>query len=167
MAGTTTNFTWPFPTNADVPNVASDIQSVAAAIDGTLGNAWTTYTPVWGASGVAPVVGNGTITGRWKQFGKWGLFTVTLNLGPTSTVGTGTYSWTMPPGWTQLSTGPILGIGSMYDASTGFAYPGAMWSNSTTTFNLRPSGVTLASATVPVVPATTDIFNFLGLTELV
>src|SRR5882672_3849200 len=35
-----------------------------------LGAAWTAYTPVWGSSGTAPAIGNGSLTGFFIQVGK-------------------------------------------------------------------------------------------------
>jgi hypothetical protein len=35
-----------------------------------IGDPWTAYTPTWGSSGTAPVIGNGSITGAWVSVGK-------------------------------------------------------------------------------------------------
>jgi hypothetical protein len=70
-------------------------------VDSFVGNGGTfsTYTPTWnGADGVAPVLGNGTLTGRYMLIGKWMELAIVLQLGSTSTVGTSSY-WmlTLPP----------------------------------------------------------------------
>lgn len=63
---------------------------------GTSLGAWTAYTPTWGASGTAPVLGNGTISGKYCIIGKTCFFYVLLTLGSTSTVGTGGWNFTLP-----------------------------------------------------------------------
>lgn len=167
MAGTTTNFAWPFPTNGDVPNVASDIQSAMSAADATLGNAWTTWTPVWSSTGVAPAIVGGTITGRFKRFGKWGLATMTMTLAASSTVGTLLYRWTLPAGWTLASATQIYGSASIYDLSATTQFTGTVWAVSTTSIMIRTHGATTeASATVPMTPATGDIYQMQIVAEL-
>jgi hypothetical protein len=167
MSGTTTNFGWSYPTGGDVANVASDDQTTYSAIDASLGNALTTWTPVWSATGTAPAIGNGTITGRYKTFGKWGIATMTMTLGGTSAVGTLLYRWTLPPGWTLLSTAPVVGSGYAYDSSATTTYDGSVWAVTTTTVELRTHAATTPmSATVPFTPATGDIVNLLLRAEL-
>lgn len=58
--------------------------------------AWTSYTPTWTASSVNPAIGNGTITGRYKQIGKTVFFKVVMQTGTTSTYGTGSYRFSLP-----------------------------------------------------------------------
>lgn len=167
MSGTTTNFAWTFPTGGDVPNVASDMQTIAAAIDASLGNAFTVYTPVWSSTGTAPVIGNGTFAARFKRFGKWGLCFINMTLGTTSTVGTGLYRWTLPAGWTLQNANLIYGAGGMLDSSAGSFFAGAVWASSTTLITIRTHSATSeVGATVPVVPATGDIYQFQIVAEL-
>jgi hypothetical protein len=167
VAGTTTNFAWPFPTNGDVPNVASDIQSLASAIDTSLGAAFTAYTPAWTSTGTAPVIGTGTITGRFKKFGKWGINRITMTAGGTTTFGTLLYRWSLPATWTLFNATSIYGIASIYDTSTTTQYTGAIWAASTTTVSIRTHAATTdASATVPMTPANGDIWQLLMLVEL-
>ena len=167
MSGTTTNFSWPYPTSGDVANVAPDMQNLASAADATLGNAWTAYTPSWTSTGTAPVVGNGTIVGHFKLLGKWGLARITLTAGGTTTFGTLLYRWSLPAGWTLFDTTSIYGIGSVYDSSTTTQYTGSVWAASATTVAIRThSATTDVSATVPMTPATGDIWQLLILAEL-
>lgn len=168
MAGTTTNFLWPYPTAGDPANVAPDIQALASAIDTSLGSAFGTYTPAWTSTGVAPVVGNGTITGRFKRFAKWGINRITLTAGGTTTFGTLLYRWSLPAGWTLSDTTSIYGIGSIFDVSATTQYTGAIWAASGTTVAIRTHAATTdASATVPIAaPATGDIWQLLMVAEL-
>jgi hypothetical protein len=60
------------------------------------GPAWTQYTPAWTSSGTAPALGNGTSIGRYLRVGKMVTFNLELILGSTSTIGTGSYSLSLP-----------------------------------------------------------------------
>lgn len=59
--------------------------------------AWTTYTPAWTAATTNPVVNNGTLTGRYSKFGRDVRFHINLICGSTTTYGSGTYSFSLPP----------------------------------------------------------------------
>ena len=55
------------------------------------------YTPTWGvASGTAPTLGNGSLTGTYVRIGDLIYFTVKLVVGSTSTIGSGAYTFTLP-----------------------------------------------------------------------
>ncbi len=167
MSGTTTNFAWSYPTGGDVANVASDEQTTFTAIDGTLGNAWTAYTPSWTSLGTAPVLGNGTLAGRFKKFGKWGMFRLTLTAGTTTTFGTLAYRFSLPAGWALFDLTTIDGIGSVYDLSATTAFNGTVWPISTTTVELRThSAASAVTNAVPVTLATGDIIQMLATVEL-
>lgn len=74
---------------------------VLQAVDSThvqWGGAPSTYTPSWLSSGVAPALGNGTITGRYIQIGKLVYVQIKLTIGSTSTFGTGSYFFDLPVG---------------------------------------------------------------------
>ncbi|MFD5573971.1 hypothetical protein [Streptomyces cadmiisoli] len=58
--------------------------------------AWTSYTPVWTASGTAPVLGNGTLSGRYMKIGRTVVAHIQLVMGSTTTYGTGDYSFSLP-----------------------------------------------------------------------
>ncbi|MEU2062911.1 hypothetical protein [Streptomyces sp. NPDC013455] len=58
--------------------------------------AWTAYTPVWTASTTNPVLGNGTLTGRYMKFGRTVVCHINLTTGSTTTYGSGNYNWTLP-----------------------------------------------------------------------
>jgi len=77
--------------------------------------AWTSYTPSWTASTTNPVLGNGTIVGRYSKIGRQVVFHVNLTTGSTTTYGSGSYSFTMPPfavasvGASFIGTAHLLG----------------------------------------------------------
>ncbi len=163
----TTNFSWLTPVPGDPDNVPSDMSVLASAIDTTLGSAWTSYTPAWTSTGVAPVLGTGTIVGRYKLFGKWGLVRITMTAGGTTTYGTLLYRWSLPAGWTLSTATAIYGIGAFYDSGSTITYNASIWAPSTTTLSLRTHGAaTDASATIPQVPAVNDVWQLLVLAEL-
>jgi hypothetical protein len=77
--------------------------------------AWTAYTPSWTATGTAPVLGDGTLTGRSMKIGRIVIGEVTLTCGSTTTYGTGAWSFSLPS--TAASSG-FSGLGSARMVST-------------------------------------------------
>lgn len=54
--------------------------------------AWQSYAALWGGSdGVAPVLGNGLLSGRYVLTGKWVDVAIVLQMGSTTTYGTSSY----------------------------------------------------------------------------
>ncbi len=171
MAGATTNFAWPFPTTGDPANVAPDDQTMLSAVDGTLGNALTAYTPVWTAVTTPPALGTGTLSGRFKQFGKWGWYTINFTPDGTTTFGTGAWRFTLPPTWRMLTLNATAGHVWAFDTSTTTTALGEMIpvaAGPPTTIEFRGHASTVAaSVTVPFAWATTDHLYIEGLVELV
>lgn len=58
--------------------------------------AWTSYTPTWTSTSTAPVLNNGTLTGRYMKIGRNVLCQINLTAGSTTTYGTGNYSFSLP-----------------------------------------------------------------------
>lgn len=57
------------------------------------------YEPTWGALGTAPVLGNGTLTGEYTyERGELSLL-ITLTAGSTTTFGSSSFTFSMPPGF--------------------------------------------------------------------
>lgn len=57
---------------------------------------WTSYTPTWTAATTAPVLGNGSIVGRYMKIGRTCWVNVEMTMGSTTTYGAGQWSWTLP-----------------------------------------------------------------------
>ena len=143
--------------------------SVAGELFVTGGAPWLSYTPSWTTSGTAPALGNGTITGKYKQIGKTIFVRVHLSLGSTSTTGTGNFRFTLPitasssdgvvmPA-TFLDNGVNWYMGTVtcaYDGSTSYVVP---------LTSASPSGAVTAS--VPFTWATGDALTFNGSYEAV
>ena len=73
---------------------------------------WTAWTPTWTSSGTQPVLGNGTLTGRYRQDRKTVTATFRLLMGSTTTYGTGTWTFSVPV--PVMNTASHLWVGSGY-----------------------------------------------------
>jgi hypothetical protein len=60
------------------------------------GGTWTSYTPAWTGSVTNPVLGNGTIAGRYSKVGKMVDFSIKITAGSTTTFGSGPWSLSLP-----------------------------------------------------------------------
>lgn len=58
--------------------------------------AWTSYTPTWTGSTTNPVIGNGTLTGRYLKVGRTVWAELYVLAGGTTTFGSGTYTFGAP-----------------------------------------------------------------------
>lgn len=133
--------------------------------------AWTDYTPTWGASGTAPALGNGTLTGRYKALdSKTYAISIALTLGSTSTVGTGQFSFTLPGGLTsvarvQLMSAAVLDSGTAYFSAT--AWVAASDTKILHIVVADATGDRRAGGGVPVTYATGDQIIISGMYEVV
>lgn len=59
-------------------------------------NRWTSYTPVWTASTSNPTLGNGILHGAYVKFEQWCLVEIQLTFGSTTSIGSGSYGFTLP-----------------------------------------------------------------------
>jgi hypothetical protein len=88
------------------------------------GGAWTSFTPVWTATGTAPALGNGSLSGKYARVNKLIVGTIVLIAGSTTTFGTGTFRFTFP----VTSASPVfsfqafLSEGVLYDSSLATGY---------------------------------------------
>jgi hypothetical protein len=57
---------------------------------------WTAYTPVWTANNGTPVLGNGTLTGRYRRIGRHVELRIFLSWGSTTNGATGFYTFSLP-----------------------------------------------------------------------
>lgn len=79
---------------------------------------WQDYTPTWTAS-TNPVLGDGILTGRWVQLGSTVHATVYLEMGSTTTYGSGLYRFGLPV--PAAATHDFVGDVFIGDASVGSA----------------------------------------------
>lgn len=127
--------------------------------------AWSNFTPTWTSSGTAPALGNGTASGRYVQIGKTVHAEFFFQLGSTSTIGTGNYSFALPPvaAANTIGSSNVRGAVWFRDSSASGDYTGFLFFPTTTTFQVRlinafPSNALLGSAS-PVVPAVSDFLS--------
>jgi len=79
------------------PSGPQGVQGVQGAQGvGFSNTAWTSYTPSWTSSGTAPSLGNGTISGKYKQNGKVVFVRVQLVIGSSTTTGSGNWRISLP-----------------------------------------------------------------------
>lgn len=95
------------PLGSDWTTITDELSAIATAP--------TSYTPTWSANGTAVSLGNGTISGAYRQIGKWVDYRLILTMGGTTTFGTGFYLFTLP-----VTASHLLNLGSakFLDAGT-------------------------------------------------
>lgn len=90
--------------------------TAATGLAWTHGGVSTAYTPTWGVvSGTAPVLGNGTLTGAYSRVGALVYFRIQLNIGSTTTTGSGVYTFSLPFAMSSAGNG-ITGSAASLDA---------------------------------------------------
>jgi hypothetical protein len=156
--GTTTNRAYPYPASTDDVRPHEDIQALAEAVDTdvqTIVADWSSYTPVWSSSGTAPALGNGTLTGKYKRVGDTVHIRIVLLLGTTSTVGSGTYRFSLPVAGKNNSLMPMV----FKDGSARYSGTCEIVAETTTGDNMRlhvDGGTGTVGAAAPVVPGNGD-----------
>jgi hypothetical protein len=123
---------------------------------GTVGPAWKTWTPTWSGSTTNPVLGNGTMTGRYTKTGRTVQYVIEVTMGSTTTYGSGAYGWTLPvtPGFD--ATGNAI----LVDTSATLRYAATAWiTPAAGVFRVIPpadAGNVGIAGTVPFTFASTD-----------
>lgn len=137
---------------------------------------WIDFTPVWGSTGTAPSIGNGTIQGKYRRVGDSAEFHIVVQMGSTTTYGTNAYTYEIPfnidtDKFTSNSNldDVILGHGSVLDSGVA-RYPINVIKNASLATNKvsasftddTASGVAFANAvssTTPFTFTTNDQIN--------
>lgn len=113
------------------------------------------YTPTWTGSTTNPVIGNGTITGRYRRHGKTVTATINIAAGSTTTYGSGFWSFTLP--FTADTTVSPIGSAQILDSSAGTVFTGHVIHNSSTTMVVYSHNTTAAiGSAVPMTWANND-----------
>jgi hypothetical protein len=127
--------------------------------------AWTSYTPTWTASTTNPTIGNGSITGNYKQIGKTVWFRILITDGSTTSEGSGNYSVSLP---VAPITGSIFTF--MGSAGTGtFLIYGISTAGSTTLPLYAQTSTTTTARMTPTYPTnigTGDTISISGTYEV-
>lgn len=125
-----------------------------------IGDPWTAYTPTWAGTTASPTLGNGTLTGRYMQAGKWVQYRIRVTFGSTTNVGSGIYSWTLPVA--ALATQMVAGQGLARNAAgNSRAYRFARVSTATTVVLEDAAGAQVTHA-APLAWANGDIIDISG-----
>jgi len=140
---------------------------------GLRAGAWQTYVPTWTGSGSNPVIGNGSIIGRYTQIGRTVHFRIKIIAGSTTTFGSGTYDFGLPTSREAGAGGlPITGGARVIDSGstgyTGLASGGGGANTCRIIFAAASGGGAdiPASATVPIAsPGSTDTWEIVGTYE--
>jgi hypothetical protein len=121
---------------------------------------WQDYAVSWTSSGTAPVIGNGTLVGRYVVVGDTVHFSIKLTGGTLTTWGTGNYSFSLPV--TAAATADHVGtcfVGDSSVGSTGYSLGIAFTGTSATTvqgYTGNEAGTAAISSTNPQTFATGD-----------
>ena len=132
-------------------NDAMEAVQTKLAIGNTVIGAWIDYTPTWTASTTNPVLGNGTIVGRYSLVNKTVTAQILLTMGSTTTFGAGAYFFSLPVTAAATLAGyPAIGAGWGNDVSASHAtvFAANVHNSGTTVFGLRFSGGSNGSVAV-------------------
>lgn len=137
-----------------------DLAPWRTQINSNMAPGWTSFTPTWTATTTNPVLGNGTLTGKYRRSANSDIvhWWLRLLVGSTTTFGSGIYrwgigavpalsaeakTWASPQGWAR-------------DSSSTANYPiVARWDSGSNTFIASVAG-SLLTPTTPFTYATAD-----------
>lgn len=134
-----------------------------------IGDPWTAYTPTWTGATSNPTLGNGTLTAAYMLAGKFCWYKIALTIGSSTALGTGTWSFTLPPSVTcGDATFTAVGASSYFDTSASNYYGGAVLLATSTTFQAADgTSGTRTGPSAPFVWATGDKLGLVGFFEAV
>ncbi|MDF2919741.1 MAG: hypothetical protein K0S70_3958 [Microbacterium sp.] len=102
-----------------------DTQDELVRESGAWAGGSVSYTPTWSASGVAPVLGNGSLTGRARLIRRgWISLRNELVFGSSTTGGSGPWSFGLPPGMVAHGSGDQVLTCTAYLAGANWDFDG-------------------------------------------
>jgi hypothetical protein len=109
-----------------------------------------TITPVWTSTGTAVALGNGTISGRVCEHGRYQDVTIYQTMGSTTTYGSGTYAWSLPSPYNGAAEFYAVGVAIAFDAGVAI-HTGSTYINTggTTIFAVTEGAVDIWQPTKP------------------
>ncbi len=136
------------------------------------GGVWTPYTAIWTSNdGTPPVLGNGTLSGRYMRIGNWVDVSIVMTIGTTTVIGTASYwVWHLPFAPRVFGGGAgqevTLRVGSMY--SNGAAQmPGTAYGiGSVAIYALQANNGALIGPSVPFTWVPNALMSIRGSYEL-
>ena len=133
-------------------------QVLTAAQMNGIGEAWTSFTPVWTATTTNPVLGNGTFVGEYTRVNKLVFARFAFVAGSTTTYGTGDYRFDFPVAAKNLlNFSAILCSGFIFDSSSSEMYEvvaSTVSSGSVFRLNAFRNSTQTVSVVGPTVPMT-------------
>lgn len=140
------------------PYTSNLILSDETGINGS----WIAYVPTWTSSGTAPVLGNGTLTGRYLQVGHTVLgYEIRLTAGSTTTFGTGNYTFSLPVAHQNAN---VDALGWVYASIAGTKYAGVATKTGSTGVQVLLGSTTL-TGTAPGTMASGNTVSISGAYE--
>lgn len=133
-----------------------------------IGAAWTAFTPTWTAVTTNPAIGNGTLTGAYRQFGKSLWVAFYIEAGSTTTFGSGEWILTLPNSLSSVAGRKQMLGGFIEDSSSANRYPiaGVINASATTVSRMASNASTGITATVPFTWAASDYLILEGILEV-
>jgi hypothetical protein len=129
--------------------------------------AWTSYTPTWTATS-NPAIGNGSLAGKYRLDGKTLFLRIQLQIGSTTTLGSGNWTFGLPASLsTPNDTLRQIIPGQVFDA-TGSRYAcfGVVVANGSTFTAFYDNSANTIDSDSPIVWANTDYMLFTGVLEV-
>lgn len=120
---------------------------------------WTPYTPTWASAGTQPALGNGILYADYSRLGDTIHFSVTIQMGSTTTYGTGAYTISLP---FAAASGPRQIFSAMYnDSGSDYIGVGMVPSGSSSCY-LFTGISTFVTATAPFTFGNGDVIAVSG-----
>lgn len=132
-----------------------------------LGAPWTSYTPTWTCSGSAPAIGNGTLSGAYKQIGKTLYVRISFVAGSTTTFGTGDFRFALPGSLTSVASVEQALAAKGYDSSATTNLVLAGFTPASGSYvALVSNGGTVVGSAQPITWANGDTIRITGVIEV-
>jgi hypothetical protein len=144
------------------------INAITASYVTPYEGAWRSYSISWTTDGVTqPVIGNGSLTGAYKQIGKIVFVRVKLNCGSTTTFGTGAWQFGLPitassPDGVQFACSMLDSSTTWYGGTVNGTYSGATFKTAIITPQPLTHTQAAVTATSPFAWGDTDSLQFNG-----
>lgn len=168
-------------TDVDIETAASgapaDATYVVTSANGSLSNevvmgAWTSFTPTWTSeTSGTPSIGNGTLAGFYLTIGKTHFFRIRMQVGSTTTFGSGRWNFTIGGSVGTATAGQQTVVCHMADSSSGAVQGGGAWIAASASPVVRPTpagsgSINGISSAVPWTWATSDALEIQGMIEV-
>lgn len=133
----------------------TEVRDFAAGVQAT----WDIYVPtVTGTTN--PSIGNGVLTGRYLRLGKTIICTIVMQMGSTTTYGSGTWTITLPVASVWASqTDVSMGSAHLFDTSATARKTGQVFNVGQSTVRIVTDSATLVGTAVPWTWATGDVLS--------